>query len=156
MQKKETGTFLSAIWTIFVIVTFASKKGVDIKNKTKQNKTKKLSMLGTAAVTDRGGAMGAGGGKGEKPPQRFQKRGKWKNMGYFHALKLLKLAFLSSLTKKWVLWKGFYHDFSTKRASASGDFAPWPHQGALPPGSMTGALPPGPPRWHRPWLPSTC
>ena len=41
-------------------------------------------------------------------------------MGYFHASKLLKLVFLSSLTRKYVLWKGFYHDFSTKKASASG------------------------------------
>ena len=48
-------------------------------------------------------------------------------MGYFHASKLLKLAFVSSLTRKYVLWKGFYHDFSTKKASASPD----PHQGAL-------------------------
>ena len=29
--------------------------------------------------------------------------------------------------KKYLLWKGFYHDFSTKEASASD-----PHQGACP------------------------
>ena len=45
-------------------------------------------------------------------------------MGYFHASKLLKLAFLSSLTRKYVIWKGFYHNFSAKKASASGGFAP--------------------------------
>ena len=54
-------------------------------------------------------------------------------MGYFHASKLLKLAFLYSLTRKYVLWKGFYQDFSIKKALASGGFAPDPHQGALDP-----------------------
>ena len=58
-------------------------------------------------------------------------------MGYFHASKLLKLAFLSSLTRKYVLWKGGYHDFSTEKASASGGFAPWP-----------------PPRGSAPWTPA--
>ena len=53
-------------------------------------------------------------------------------MGYFHASKLLKLAFLSSLTRKYVLWKGFYHNFSTKKASASGDYAPDPTKGLCP------------------------
>ena len=62
-------------------------------------------------------------------------------MGYFHTSKLLKLAFLSSLKRKYMLWKGFYHDFSTKNASASG---------ALPPGPPPGALPPGPPRFLAP------
>ena len=57
-------------------------------------------------------------------------------MGYFHASKLLKLAFLSSLTRKCVIWKGFYHNFSAKKASASGAFAPWP-----------------PPRGSAPWTP---
>ena len=33
-----------------------------------------------------------------------------------------------------MLWKGFYQNLSTKKASASGGFAPDPHQGALPPG----------------------
>ena len=46
---------------------------------------------------------------------------------YFQASKLLKLAFLSSLTRKYVLLKGFYHNFSTKKASALGGFAPWAH-----------------------------
>ena len=58
-------------------------------------------------------------------------------MGYFQASKLLILAFLSSLTRKYVLWKGFYHDFSTKKASALGGFAPWP-----------------PPRGSVPWTPA--
>ena len=35
-----------------------------------------------------------------------------------------------------MLWEGFYHDFSTKKASASGGFAPWP-----------------PPRGSAPWTP---
>ena len=55
-------------------------------------------------------------------------------MGYFHAL---KLAFLSSLIRKYMLWEGFYHDFSTKKVSASGGFAPWP-----------------PPRGSAPWTPT--
>ena len=53
-------------------------------------------------------------------------------MGYFHASKLLKLAFLSSLTSKYMLWKGFYHDFSTKKASASGGFPLTPTKGLCP------------------------
>ena len=70
----------------------------------------------------RGGATGGGGGGGgDCPPKGFKKE---KNMGYFHAL---KLAFLSSLIRKYMLWEGYYHDFSTKKVSA-------PHQGALPSG----------------------
>ena len=79
----------------------------------------------------RGGAIGGGGG--QEPPKDF-KKGEMKK--YFHASKLLKLTFMSSLTRKYVLWKGFYHDFSTKKASASGGFAPWP-----------------PPRGSAPWTP---
>ena len=64
----------------------------------------------------RGGAIGGKGGK--SPPKDFKKKKKeMKNMGYFYESKLLKLAFLSSLTSKYVLWKGFYHDFSTKKAA---------------------------------------
>ena len=75
--------------------------------------------------------------------QKFQRKGKLKNMGYFHAL---KWAFLSSLTRKWyMLWEGFYHDFSTKKVSASGGFAPWPPQGALPPGPPAGGAAPSTP-----------
>ena len=55
-------------------------------------------------------------------------------MGYFHAL---KLAFLSSLIRKYMLWEGFYHNFSTKKVSASGGEAPWP-----------------PPRSSAPWTPA--
>ena len=80
-------------------------------------------------IVPRGGTIG----RGAKAPLRFQKRGKWKNMGYLHASKLLKLALLSSLTRKYVLWKGFYHNFSTKKASASGGFAPWTPEVPLPP-----------------------
>ena len=54
-------------------------------------------------------------------------------MGYFHASKLLKLAFLSSLMRKYVLLEGFYHDFGTKKASASGGSAPWTPEVPLPP-----------------------
>ena len=61
----------------------------------------------------RGGAIG---GKGGKSPLKISKKEKMKK---YQASKLLKLAFLSSLTRKYVLWKGFYHDFSTKKASAS-------------------------------------
>ena len=83
------------------------------------------------------GRCHGGGARGAKaPPKDFKKGENEKNMGYFHASKLLKLAFLSSLTRKYVLWKGFYHDFNTKKASASD-----PHKGALPP---------GPPRLLRP------
>ena len=57
-------------------------------------------------------------------------------MGYFHAWELLELAFLSSLTRKFILWEGFYHNCSTKKVSASGSFAPWP-----------------PPRGSAPWTP---
>ena len=68
-----------------------------------------------------------GGDKGGKsPPKDFKKGENEKNMMYIQASKLLKLAFLTSLTRKYVLWKGFYHDFSTKKASASGGLAPWP------------------------------
>ena len=70
---------------------------------------------------------GEGGKGGKSPPKDLKKGGKWKNMMYFQASKLLKLAFLSSLTRKYVLLKGFYHDFSTKKASALGGFAPWAH-----------------------------
>ena len=47
-----------------------------------------------------------------------------------------KLFIMTSLIRKYMLWEGFYHDFSTKKASASGGFAPWP-----------------PPRGSAPWTP---
>ena len=71
-------------------------------------------------------------------------------MGYFHASKLLKLAFLPYLTRKYVLWKGFYHDFSTKKASA-GLFPLDPRRGRCPldpQGSF--APPPNDLPWRRP------
>ena len=80
-----------------------------------------------------------GGQGGDRPPNGFKKE---KNMGYFHAL---KLAFLSSLIRKYMLWEGFYHDFSTKKVSASGGFALWPPPRAPPPGP--------PPGGAAPWTP---
>ena len=75
------------------------------------------------------------GGKGGRPPPlKVSKKEKIKIWGIFHAL---KLAFLSSLIRKYMLWEGFYHDFSTKKVSASGGFAPWP-----------------PPRGSAPWTPA--
>ena len=64
-------------------------------------------------------------------------------MGYFHASKLLKSAFLSSLTRKYVLWKGFYHDFSTKKASAlsADDNSRPPPRGSAPWTPAGGASP---------------
>ena len=62
-------------------------------------------------------------------------------MGYFHAL---RLAFLSSLIRNYMLWEGFYHDFRTKKVSASGS-PPDPHQGDPPPGP--------PPGGAAPWTP---
>ena len=92
--------------------------------------------------------------------------GKWKNMGYFHAYpasKLLKLAFLSYLTRKYVLWKGFYHDlrhwkgFSFRGALPQADppprgSAPWtPAGGAAPWTPRFLRLPPNDLPWRRPW-----
>ena len=88
----------------------------------------------------RGGAIWGNGGK--SPPKDFKKRGKLKNMGYFHASKLTKLAFLSSLTRKYVIGKGFYHDFSTKKASASGGLPPGPRGSFAPPPPHDFALAP--------------
>ena len=66
--------------------------------------------------------MGGGGRGGNwlTAPKGLQRRKKLENMGYFHAWELSKLAPLSSLTRKYMLWEGFYHNFSTKKASASG------------------------------------
>ena len=91
----------------------------------------------TGAAPWRGGE-----GRGAKAPIKISKKGKIKNMGYFHASKLLKLAFLLSLTSNNMLWKGFYHDFSTNKASASGASPSDPHQGALPPGPPRIPCPP--------------
>ena len=55
---------------------------------------------------------------------RFQRREEFTKYGVFSCIKVMKFVFLPSLTRKYVLWKGFYHDFSTKKASASGGFAP--------------------------------
>ena len=71
-------------------------------------------------------------------------------MGYFHASELLKLAFLSPLTRKYILWKDFYHDFSTKKASASGGFAPWPPSRGSAPWTPEVPSPPNDLPWRRP------
>ena len=88
-------------------------------------------LLGMAALTwNRGSAIG---GRGAKASLKISKKGKIRKYGvYFNASKLIKLDFLSSLLRKYMFWKSFYHNFSTKKASASGDLVPWPHQGALP------------------------
>ena len=103
------------------------------------------------------------GAGGQKPPKDFKKGKNLKNISYFHASKLLKLAFLSilsSLTRKYVLWKGFYHNFSSKKASASGGFAPWSPPRGSAPWTPTGGAAPGPRgsfapldlSWRRPCL----
>ena len=52
-------------------------------------------------LISRGGAIGGHGGK--SPPKKFQKKGKIKKYGEFSCTKLLKLAFLSSLMRKYML-----------------------------------------------------
>ena len=99
------------------------------------------------------GRRHGGGGKGAKAPLKISKKGgKWKIMGYFHASKLLKWAFLSSLTRKYVFWKGFYHDFSTKKASASGGFL-IPTKELCPLDPRGSFAPPSDLPWRRPWRP---
>ena len=98
---------------------------------------------------------------GDRPPKGF-KKGKILKYGYFLAL---KLAFLTSLIRKYMLWEGFYHDFSTKKASASGGFAPWPPPTGSAPWTPARGRCPLDPRgnfapsndlpWRRPWLSST-
>ena len=60
-----------------------------------------------------------GGGGGEWVEVIGPQKEKSENMKYFHTQELSKLAFLSSLTRKYMLWEGSYHDFSTKKVSAS-------------------------------------
>ena len=60
--------------------------------------------------------------------------------------------------RKYVLWKGFYHDFSTKKASASGDFTKGicfldPRQReALPPDPWGSFAPLNDLPWRHPWF----
>ena len=61
---------------------------------------------------------------------RFQRREKLRNMGYFHATYLLKLAFPSSLIKKYILCKVLCDDFSTEHLKL---LYPPPHQFTLVP-----------------------
>ena len=70
------------------------------------------------------GAALWGGGQQGNCPLKVSKKGQNLKYGFFHVWELLKLAFLSSLRKKYMLWEGFYKDFSTKKMSASGDFPP--------------------------------
>ena len=95
-----------------------------------------LAPLLQIMITFRGGATGGGvgGGKGGDCPQRVSKKEKKLKYGVFS---WKKIAFLSSLIRNYMLWEGFYHDFSTKKVSASGGFAPWP-----------------PPRGSAPWTPA--
>ena len=90
-------------------------------------------MLMFVVYTTGAAPWGGGGGKGDKVPPKDFKKGENEKMGYFHASKLLKLAFLSSLTRKYMLWKGFYHDFSIKKASASGGERLWTPEVPSPP-----------------------
>ena len=66
---------------------------------------------------------------GVTTPERFQKREKWENMGYFHAQELSKLAFTYS--------ERFLIMVSALKSHQL--------QGALPPGPPPGGTAPGPP-----------
>ena len=70
---------------------------------------------------------------GGQHPLKDSEKGKWRNMWYFRETKLLKLASLSSLSRKYIFCKGFYENFITKKKMlASVGFVPDSHQGALP------------------------
>ena len=83
-----------------------------------------------------------------------KKKKKIKKYDVFSGIKvtpLLKLAFLLSLTRKYMLWEGFYHNFSsTKGFSFKGALPPHPQQGALPPGPPRFLLPPNDLPWRCP------
>ena len=68
------------------------------------------------------------------------------NMGYFHASKLLKLVFLSSVSEETrcsAARASSTRILASKKASSyQGASPPDPHQGALPPGPPPGALAP--------------
>ena len=52
-----------------------------------------------------------------------------------------------------MLWEGFYYDFSTKKASASGGFAPWtPARGRCPLDPRGNFAPSNDLPWRRPWF----
>ena len=69
-----------------------TNKYYDVFEKKKKKKKQTKIMPGAAPW--------GGGARGAKAPLKISKKGKIKNMGYFHASKLSKLAFLSSLTRK--------------------------------------------------------
>ena len=71
------------------------------------------------------GAVPWGGARGAKKTLKISKKGKMKKYDVFSGNKVIKIAFLSSVTRKYMLWKGFYRDFITKKASASRGSAPW-------------------------------
>ena len=76
-----------------------------------------------------------GRSKGAKAPLKISKKKKGK---------------MSSLPSKYVLWKGLYHDFSTKKGSSfKGASSPDPHQGALPLGPQRFLRPPNDLPWRR-------
>ena len=66
---------------------------------------------------------GGGRGKGRMPPKGF-KKGKIRRLWvFFMYIGVIKISFSFILTRKYMLWEGFYYH---KRASASGGKAPWP------------------------------
>ena len=91
---------------------------------------------------------------GAKAPQGFQKREKVK-CGVFSCIKvinsLLTWAFLSSLMRKYMLWKGFYHYFSSQKRQLQRALPPDPHQGALPLDPRDCSTPANNLPWHCPW-----
>ena len=60
----------------------------------------------------------------------------------FSGIKVIKINFSVIFNEEIRALEGFYHDFSTKKASASGASPPDPHQGALPPGPPRFFCPP--------------
>ena len=91
---------------------------------------------------------------------KVSKRGKIRKHGVFSCIGVIKNSFSVTFNE---LWEGFYHNFSTKKASASGGFAPDPHQGTLPTGPPPGVTVPWTPEvplppsknlsWHCPCTP---
>ena len=63
------------------------------------------------------------GGTGQLPPEDF-KKATIRKYEVFSCNKVIKISFLSSLTRKYLLCKGFYHYFSTKQPEASGSLTP--------------------------------
>ena len=123
---RSLGAVLGVLWT------FSIHSAYLLKN---QSENKKLSwsvwMSNNCISRIRRGAMGRG-------RLKVSKRGENRKMGYFHAIKLIKITYFIFNKKILVLCKGFYHNFSTKKTSAS----PRPYQRALPHGLPTTFRPP--------------